>query len=163
MLEFIAIYNNSEGLKRRVEKIKTTKDFKIKNFTDRTAYYALYENFHKCEFLFDVKGRRKLSELSKKWNIKRKEKVLKENLKDKDIFVVDMTPREIKKTNIRIVRSYSPDLLDLEADETALFNCSFKRKRIDKIDKIFKTKTKIFKHQSPLLPLRRLPCQSLKR
>ena len=106
----------------------------------------MYENFRKCEFLFDVSGYKHLSELSEKWKGERrdkKEELLRSLLKDKDIFIVDVTPKEMEKSDVRVVRAYSPDLLDLEAGEHLLYNSFFKRKRIDIVDKMFNKKTKI--------------------
>jgi len=116
------------------------KDFKFKRFFDHTVYYSLYENFYKCKFFFDVSGRQKISELSKKWNIRKKQKILKKSLKGKDIFIADVTPREIEKTSLRIVRSYSPELFNLECGET-IYNLSFIKKRVSKINKALKRKT----------------------
>jgi len=136
--EFIAIYN-SQSLHSQ-NKIKNMKDFKFKRFFDHTVYYSLYENFYKCKFFFDVSGRQKISELSKKWNIRKKQKILKKSLKGKDIFIADVTPREIEKTSLRIVRSYSPELFNLECGET-IYNLSFIKKRVSKINKALKRKT----------------------
>lgn len=149
LLEFISIYNeffrSSRMFKNKTERIKSLKDdFMIKTFFDRTAFYTLYENFNKCEFLFDVSGYKKLSELSKEWSGKvgeGKEELLKNCLTGKNIFIADVTPKEVKKTNARIVRSYSPDLLDLDAGEDILYSTTFKKKRIDLLDKMFKRKT----------------------
>ena len=152
LLEFIAIYNNGEVYQTRGKQIQDRQDFMIRSFRDRVAYYALYENFKKCEFLFDVKGERKLSELSCKWNIKNKNDILKKNLKDKKVFFVDVTPREIKTTSVCIVRAYSPDLLDLDLEESCPFNFDFKRKRVDLIDKLFNKKTEALNREPHCYP-----------
>ena len=145
ILGFISLYNVLTGkiafYENIAKKVKSSEDFKIKNFTERTAYYTMYENFHRCKFLFDVKGPKKLSELSKKWNVDEKKPFLKGLLKDKDIFVVDVTPQEIKKTPLHILKAYSPDLLEIEAGEDLLYNSSFKRKRVEIINKALRRKT----------------------
>ena len=83
-----------------------------------------------------------LVRLSKQWNIKTgKKKLLKNLLKDKNVFIVDVTPREIIKTNVRIVRSYSPNLLDLTRDETTPLNSIFGKKRVNTLDKVFNRET----------------------
>ena len=141
LLEFTAIYNSYEYRRLNIQKIRNTKNFVIKNFTERTAYYTMPENFNKCAFLFETIGKKRLSDLSAKWNTKNKKKLLKKNLKNKNIFFKDMTPKEIEKTKVRIIRSYSPDLLDLDCEEDLPFNFLFKKKRIDIVDKFLNTKT----------------------
>ena len=152
LLEFVAVYNNNENYKIPGEKIKREKNFIIKKFRDRIAYYTLYDNFEKCEFLFDVRGTKKLSELSRKWSIDCKEETLRRSLKDKRIFFADVTPKEISKTSARIVKSYSPDLLDLDIEEDCPFNFSFKRKRVDLVDKFFNEKTKTLNKEPHCYP-----------
>ena len=148
LLEFTLCYgafpNNLWRLKKIKESMKNKKNFFIQSFKDRTAYYSLYENFSKCAFLFDVKGQKKLSDLAEQWKEADKKAVLKEGLKGKDVFVADITPKEIEKTDIHIVRSYSPDLMDLDSNEGYPFNSSFKKKRVSAIDKALKAKNTLF-------------------
>ena len=136
LLEFVSIINNGSVYKRSIQKIRNTKNFIINTFSQRTCYYAMPENFNKCAFLFETIGKKRLSDLSAKWNTSNKK-----NLKDKNIFIKDMTPKEIEKTEVRIIRSYSPDLLDLECQEDLPFNSLFKKKRINLVDKLFNKKT----------------------
>ena len=148
LLGFIKLYSNFSTnclfYKNLINKIRLSESFIIKNFSERTAYYTMYENFHKCAFLFNMKKQEKLSELYKKWNRDRKEKTLKSFLKGKNVFTVDVTPKEIKKTDIRVVRSYSPDLLDLDPSEATPFSFVFKKKRINNINKFFNRKINSF-------------------
>ena len=144
LLEFISIFCHFPHLKyweKSIKKLKQT-NFTIKGFTDRTTYYTMFENFCKCEFLFNVKGQKKLSSLVKEWKGIDKKAFLRDSLKGKDIFTADMTPKEIAQSDVAIVRSYSPDLLDLEGGEIFLFNSLFKKKRVDIINKALKQKTK---------------------
>ena len=145
LLEFLKIYNgwpdSLRFYKKSIKKLEQT-NFTIKGFTDRTAYYTMFENFCKCEFLFNVKGQKKLSSLVKEWKGIDKKAFLRDSLKGKDIFTADMTPKEIAQSDVAIVRSYSPDLLDLEGGEIFLFNSLFKKKRVDIINKALKQKTK---------------------
>ena len=150
LLEFTAIYNVFfTTLTLHTNKAKKIReagsDFIIKSFGDRMDFYIMYENFHKCGFLFNVSGYKNLSELSGKWKGDvgdGKEELLRSLLKGKDIFIADVTPKEMEKSEARVVRSYSPDLLDLEAGENFLYNSFFKKKRIDEIDKMFNKETK---------------------
>ena len=146
LLEFCHIYNTSYSSKsvndRRIKEMQCETPPKVHAFYDRFIFYAMYENLHKCEFLFNTVGCKKISELSGKWNFRqKKEDLLRSTLTDKTVFVTDITPIEIAKSDIHIVRAYSPDLMDIEAGENALFSSSFKRKRIDMIDKVFNRKT----------------------
>ena len=146
ILGFIKLYNQlsdySLFYKDFERKIRYSKKFTINNFIDRTGYYTLYENFRKCEFLFNMKGQKKLSRLYRKWNTDEKDKALKNFLKAKKVFTANVTPKEVEKTDIRIVRSYSPDLLDLDISEATPFNFSFKKKRVEKINRLFNRKIK---------------------
>ena len=153
LLEFASFYNTfSVSLalhKKKYEeiykKIKISKnDFKIKNFFDRTVFYTMYENFSKCEFLFNVKGYKKLSELFERWSRYKgnKKAMLRSCLRDKEVFILDVTPKEVEGSDVRVVRSYSPDLLDLEAGENLLYSSVFKRRRVDMIDRMFNKRTK---------------------
>ena len=141
LLEFVSIYNSSLYIKKPMEKMRSRKNVVIKNFEERAVYYAMYENFNKCEFLFDVAGTKKLSELSNKWNIDNKKEIMKKHLKGKSIFFKDVTPKEFEKTSFCIVRSYSPDLMDLDCEESQPFNFAFKKKRVDMVDRFLNTRT----------------------
>lgn len=142
LLEFIASYNLSRRPHRKeaVKKMEADKFPKINTFPDRGAFYSIYEHFPKCEFLFDVNDTKRISDLYKEWNIEEKAEFLKTALKEKSIFIANVTPKEIIKSDVRVIRSYSPDLLDLEHGENELFNFSFKKKRIDEIN-VFDGKT----------------------
>ena len=146
LLEFCYAYNDFFLQKplhdNRIEKIKSKKHPDILVFYDRYVFYTVYENLYKCEFLFNTVGCRKISELSGKWKFRqKKEDLLRSALKDKTIFITDITPLEIAKSDIHIVRAYSPDLMDIDIGENNLFNSSFKRRRVDMIDKVFNRKT----------------------
>ena len=147
LIEFIQSYNSfffnwSSLIEKMKKRMARESPLRMTSFMDHAAFYAIYENFSKCEFLFHTAGQKKLSELHGKWNAdKKREELLKSGLKDKTVFIVDVTPIEIEKSHISITRAYSPDLMDLDYKEDQLFRASFKKKRIDMIDKLFDKKT----------------------
>ncbi len=140
LLEFILayIYNTyvcSMSENTSIKIVKTTRDVIL--------FYSKYENFSKCNFLFQCKGKKNISDLAKTWNIKEKENVLKGVLKTKDVFIADITPRELQGSDVHVVRAYSPDLLDLDSSQLFSFNSVFKKKRINTVDKIFSKETSV--------------------
>ena len=147
LMEFVQSYNNffyNSRIWNRIKEIQNESNPKLYSFMDHSAFYTIYENFHKCEFLFNISGDRKLSELSQKWpkNYSKKEKgLLKRLLKDKNIFIANVTPPEIKQSALHIVRAYSPDLMDIDYRDDQLFSASLRKKRIDKINAAFNKKT----------------------
>ena len=147
LLEFVQNYNSfffrwssyTEKMKKRMADKYPPR---MTSFIDHALFYALHENFSKCDFLFHTTGEKKISELSKKWpEGQKKMGLLKSGLKDKKVFVVDVTPTEISKSHIYITRAYSPDLMDLDYRDDQLFRSSSRKKRIDTINKVFGKRT----------------------
>ena len=146
LLEFVQGYNSffykQFFLRDRIKKMTSKFSPKIRSFMDHAVFYAMYENFYKCEFLFHVTGNKKLSELSEKWiEGQKKIKLLKSALKDKRVFIADVTPIEIAKSHIHITRAYSPDLMDIDYRDDQSFRSSSRKKRVGMIDKVFGKKT----------------------
>ena len=146
LLEFVQSYNSffykQFFLRDRIKKMASESSPKIGSFLDHTVFYAMYKNFCKCEFLFHVTGQKKLSELSEKWTeSQKKTELLKSALKDKRVFIVDVTPIEIAKSHVYITRAYSPDLIDIDYRDDQLFRSSSRKKRVDMVDKTFGGKT----------------------
>lgn len=157
LLEFTQCYNSfffyDSFFVEQTKKRKANKSLPISSFVDHFAFYAMYENFSKCEFLFHTAESKKLSELSKKWpGVQEKIKLLKSCLKDKRVFIADVTPIEIAKTHISITRAYSPDLMDIDSRDDQAFSSSFRKKRVDTIDKIFKRRTERLNTDSHCFP-----------
>ena len=142
--EFTQCYNGcllNKRLQERSEQMAKEPSPKMTGFMDHTAFYAIYENFYKLEFLFNDIGKRKLSELSEKWKGDPNENLLKTALKHKNIFIADVTPPEIRQSAVYVMRSYSPDLMDIDYRDDQMFSSSFRKKRVDMIDKALNTQT----------------------
>ena len=143
LVEFIQGYNmvfiNRSFFDRKMRKASGKNPQEITDFIDR-VFYMKYENFEKCAFLFDTTGRRRLSDCPAKVTDE-KTVFLKNALKDKKVFIADVTPSEMEKSGVSVVRAYSPDLLDIEHSEKELFNFLLKKKRIDGINKMSGEKT----------------------
>lgn len=146
LLEFVQAYNffyQPFVFEKIIKRMKSQADPKMTSFIDHAVFYTLYENFSKCEFLFHTAGEKKLSELAEKWPPapQEKMKLLKNCLKDKRVFIADVTPVELVKSPICVTRAYSPDLMDLNYRDDQAFSSSFRKKRVDTIDKFFKKRT----------------------
>ena len=155
LLEFTSLYNHyltsKQGYKDQAEKI-IRKKLKIQNFGDRTVFYTIHKNFNKCAFLFETNKSVPLSSLTQKWTGEDKDKLLKNSLSNKNIFLVDMTPKEMHQSDIYITRAYSPDLLEINAGEDTRFNSLFLKKRIDEINKVFNKKTELLNEDPHCYP-----------
>ena len=149
LVEFSHIYNMfflykpfyEKAIKKMVAENKSNKGFYLKNFKDRYIFYAIYGNFQKCAFLFDTAGQRRLSEFFGERVTDEKTVFLKNALKDKKVFIADITPSEMENSGVFVVRAYSPDLLDMEYNEREPFSFLLKKKRVELINKALSEKT----------------------